>query len=135
MSPTPSDLVLVDTNLWIDFLSLPDFPERLDLEELMEGRRAATTGIVSAEVLYGARSEQDFERLAALLSRVHVLETTTAAWKTVAKLAFNLKQGGDSLPLPDLVIAAVSLHHGCSLFTRDQGFRRIPELRLYETTS
>ena len=59
------------------------------------------------------------------------LETTQAVWESVAGLAFDLKTKGESLPLPDLILAAVSLQHGCQILTRDKAFQRIPGLRLY----
>ena len=127
----PADLVLVDSNLWIDFLSVPDSRDRSELHGLMRRRLAATTGIVSAEVLYGASSNEQFERLARLMNRIHFLDTTQVVWTTVTGLAFHLKQTGEPLPLPDLIIAAVTIEHGCRLFTRDQGFQRIPELRMF----
>ena len=127
-----SSLILVDSNLWIDFLRNSTSPGRSELAELMKRRLAATTGVVSAEVLRGARSPEHFARLARLLNRVHYLDTTQAVWETVAELAFGLKLRGEALPLPDLVIGAVALQHGCQLYTLDQDFKRIPNLELYE---
>ena len=132
MRAAQSSLVLVDSNLWLDFLSLSNSPGRSELAELMKRRVAATTGVVSAEVLHGARSAEHFARLARLLNRVHYLDTTQAVWETVAELAFALKLRGEALPLPDIVIGAVALQHGCQLYTLAQDFRRIPGLELYE---
>lgn len=120
-TPT-SSLVLVDSSLWIDFLWYSTSPGRSELAELMKRRLAATTGVVSTEVLRGARSPEHFARLARLLNRVHYLDATQAVWETVAELAFALMSRGKALPLPGLVIGAVALQHGCPLYTLDQDF-------------
>ena len=88
--------------------------------------------MVSAEVLYGARSKEQFDRLADLFNQLHFLETTQAAWRVTADLAFTLKSQGETMQLPDLIIGAVALEHGCQLFTKDEAFHRISGLRLYE---
>lgn len=126
-----ANLVLVDSNLWIDFLSLADGRERSELGRLLQRRIAATTGVVSAEVLYGARSGEHFEQLGEVLGRLHFLETTRAVWHTVAELGFDLKLRGENIALPDLIIAAVSIEHGCPLYTRDDDFQRVPGLRFH----
>lgn len=126
-----ANLILVDSNLWIDFLSLADGRERSELGRLLEERVAATTGVVSAEVLYGARSKEHFDRLAEVLGRLHFLDTTKAVWQTVAALGFDLKSRGETVALPDLVVAAVSIEHGCPLYTRDDDFQRVPGLRFH----
>ena len=131
MTPTGSDFVLVDSNIWIDFLTLPSSPGGSELADLVRRRIAATTAIVSVEILYGSASEQAYERLAALMSQVHFLNTTQAVWDTVAKLSFGLKRSGEMLSLPDLIISAVALEYGCPLFTRDRAFERVSGLNLY----
>jgi predicted nucleic acid-binding protein len=132
MNRSSSDLVLVDTSIWLQFLRVPSSSEGLTLARLMNEGVVATTGIIFAEVLVGSRSRQHFDRLADPLRRMHFLETTREVWERVADLAFTLKVRGASIRLPDIIIGAVALEYGCRLFARNSDFQRIPGLRIYE---
>jgi predicted nucleic acid-binding protein len=43
-----------------------------------------------------------------------------------------LNQKGITVPLTDLLIAALSITHKCEIFTTDRHFNHMPELMIYK---
>lgn len=127
-----SDLVLVDSSMWVQYFNMPNSPEHSRVRELVLKDMAAVTGVVVAEVLHGARSEEQFDELKYIMDGVPYLETSKQVWDTVGRLTFLLKSRGATIRLPDLIIGAVAVEHGCPLFTRDGDFSRVPGLELYD---
>ena len=131
MTNSNPDLVVVDSSVWVQFLNVPDSEERHQVTGLINRGIAATTGVIVAEVLHGARSREHFRDLSEMMAGLHYLETTRRVWDSVAELTFVLKSRGATVPMPDLVIATVAMEYRCRLLTRDQSFERIPGLILY----
>ena len=117
--------------MWLQFFNRPGSPERAQVDELIARKVAATTGVVVAEILQGARSQEHLRELEDMMRGLPFLDTTRAVWEIVGELAFTLRSKGESLPIPDLAIGAVAIEYRCQLFTRDEDFRRIPGLQLY----
>jgi len=61
------------------------------------------------------------EQLAAL-EQAPLLDQT---WDRAARLGHQLARKGQSVPLPDLLIAATALLHGLPLWSVDSDFKRI----------
>ena len=89
-------------------------------------------GVVLAEILQGARSPQEFDDLHGRLSVLPYVEATQETWARVGALSFQLRQRGQMVALVDLLIAALALEHGHQVYTLDEHFQRVPELRLHE---
>ena len=54
-------MLLVDTSVWIDFLSRPGSPAARHLTTLIdEGRPLCINAVVQMEILMGVRSNKDF---------------------------------------------------------------------------
>jgi tRNA(fMet)-specific endonuclease VapC len=60
--------------------------------------------------------------------RVEVLRCDEETAVRYAELKMQLKKQGTPIPINDVWIAALSLQHGATLFTRDSDFERIPQL-------
>lgn len=125
-------MILVDSNVWIEYLRSPDGPIGRVLNALLDRREAAIAGVVFAEVLQGTRKEEDFARVERGLQSATYIETIRSAWRRAARLSIELQRQGQPVPLTDLVIAAVALEGDHQVFTSDQHFERIPGLRLYD---
>lgn len=127
-----ADGVVIDTSLWIEYFkgSIPNasFVERLVLEE-----RAVTTGLVLAELLQGVRSEQEGQMITEVFGGLPTLEITTEIWKAAGHLAWALRRQGVTVPLADVALGTLALEHDLLMFSLDQHFEHIPELRLYHT--
>jgi predicted nucleic acid-binding protein len=51
-------------------------------------------------------------------------------WVSAAKLTSELKKQGITLPMSDIIIAAVALEHNLTIMTEDQHFQQIAGLLL-----
>jgi predicted nucleic acid-binding protein len=56
---------------------------------------------------------------------------TDELWKRAGLLGLDLRRNSVILPLSDLVIAAVAIHHGMEVYSTDPHFQQIPGLRLF----
>lgn len=126
-----TNLVLADTAIWIDYFKRGLRRHRETIDRLIDSQRMATTGVIVAGVLCGSRSRTQFEEAADVLRALPILETSESVWWSVSNLSYRLKEQEDTLPLADIVIAAVAMEYDCSLFTEDADFQRIPDLCLY----
>ena len=125
-------MVIVDSNVWIHWLRTPHTDIGRELVRLLDSHQVSMAGVVLAEVLQGARGEPEFDRLRTLLAALPYLETTKQTWARAGELAMQLRGQGRLIPLTDLVIAALALEGDHQVFTLDEHFQRVPELKLYE---
>ena len=102
-------------------------PRRLSrVESVLNEGGAAVTGPIRAEVLSGARTSGQYERLrGAVRRRNRWLADPPVLWERVAEYRFALARGGFQAEIVDLAIAVAALAGGHRLLTRDRGFARI----------
>ena len=129
------DLVLVDTSMWVQFFNLPDSAERAAVDDLIDREVVATTGIIVSEVLQGARSTSHFTEIAEFMEGPRYLELTHPLWINAGALAFDMKMKGQPIPMSDVLIGVAAVEYGCSLYTGDHHFERVPGLTLYSPVS
>jgi predicted nucleic acid-binding protein len=119
-----SELFLVDTSIWLE--ALPPGRGSRELREWLDGLLAgdlvATTDIVRLELLGGARSQEEWEKLDELLSALHLLPVTEEHWRETALMGFQLRRQGITVPFTDLLIGAVALKADAALVHRDRHF-------------
>ena len=65
-----------------------------------------------------------------MLGSRSMLEMTAKTWVSAAKLSSELRKKGITLPMSDIIIAAVALEHNVTIMTVDQHFQQIPGLSL-----
>jgi predicted nucleic acid-binding protein len=123
--------VLIDTSVWVDYLSGGRGRDAAAVEELVRSSRAVTCGIVLAELLAGVRNAEQRERLSEALAGLDYVEMREQTWRRAAELAAGLRSRGRTLPMSDLIVAALALENDLSVFTADNHFRHIPGLRLH----
>lgn len=124
--------ILVDTSAWIEFFRHPHSIPASVVEELLDRDWVCTTGIVLAELLQGTRSPKEGETLLAKFEPIERLEVTFDLFVAAGELASTLRRRGAVLPLTDLIVAAVAQAQGCSIYTLDSHFLRIPHVSLYQ---
>ena len=115
----------VDTSVWI-----PYFRERGSkhgdlIDALIDEGLVHIDGIVLAELLTGAKSPAELERLASALAGLKFIPSDRAAFESVGRNGFALKRKGVSVPLSDLVIATDCLSNGLVLIEEDRHFAAI----------
>jgi predicted nucleic acid-binding protein len=119
-------MVVVDTSVWIDFFRNRSGNDNGRLEELIrENNRTAICGLILQEILQGIRDRKTFEITRKRLLFLPYLEASREVHLFAASLYRDLRTRGITVPSTDTVIAAVAIHHGFPLFTRDAHFSQI----------
>lgn len=119
-----NELFLVDTSIWLEVL--PPRRGSQDLRERIDGLLAAdaiaTTGMIRLELLGGTRPQAEWDRLGELLSALHNLPVDEDMWQEAARMGFQLRRQGISVPFTDLLIAAVAMSADSVVMHRDRHF-------------
>jgi predicted nucleic acid-binding protein len=119
-------MVVVDTSVWIDFFRNPAGEANGRLEELIrENNRTAICGLILQEILQGIRDRKSFELTRQRLLFLPYLEAPREVHLLAASLYRDLRTRGIPVPSTDTAIAAVAIHHGFPLFTRETRFSQI----------
>jgi len=117
-------MVLVDTTVWIDFLSGSPYPHVKTLENLIFNREdICLCGIVMTEVLQGIRKESEFKRTRDLLAKLIFLPMRYSVFLRSAEIYRNLRRKGITVRKPvDCMIAAVAIENDIPLLHNDKDF-------------
>lgn len=120
-----SDIVLVDTSVWIHFLRGSDVKFREHLVPLIMTDRVATTPIVIMELLRGAKSQKEYDQLSKDLAAVRSFDLSAKVWERACKLGYSLRHKGVNAPLTDTLIAVVAQEHNALLLHDDRHYEMI----------
>lgn len=119
-------LWLVDTSAWIFALRRnPSTAVSQRIAVLLAADTAATCGTVQLELLGGARDDAEFTRLGQRLRGLHYLPTEEVDWQQSARLAFDLRRRGITVPYGDVLLAALAIRHNATLLHADRDFDAI----------
>ncbi|HEX7507123.1 MAG TPA: type II toxin-antitoxin system VapC family toxin [Polyangia bacterium] len=123
-------MMIADSDVLIDFLrDRPPWAGRIELE--IKTGHLATTAINSFELLSGAKSDAEQEKVSRLLAALTVLGLTSAASERAAEVRRLLESQGQGIGMADYLIAGVCLANGGVLLTRNQDhFSRVSDLKL-----
>ena len=88
-------------------------------------------GPVLAEILQGARSVDEFDRLRVRLAALPYVASTRETWGHTGALSYQLRQQGSPVGLVDLLISALALEHDHQIYTLDDHFHRVQGLKRY----
>ena len=124
-------MIIADTSVWIPFFNRPNSQEKAVLDLLIDADDVALVGVVLAELLQGCRTPSERETLSDALSALPYFEVTISTWMRTGDLSAQLLRKGMTLPLSDLIIAALSLERECRVYSLDGHFKRIPGVSLY----
>ena len=116
-------LYLVDTSAWIWALR-EDGVEgiRSRIDELLALDQVAITPMIELELLGGAGTEKEFGVLKTRLGALHRLSVDEECWQKAARLAFDLRRRGVTVPFTDILIAAVALVDEAVILHADEDF-------------
>jgi len=113
---------LVDTSVWVEFLRGKKISIKKRLENLLDENRAAITGIILAELLTGISNEKDQRFLEECFLGLPYLEATREIFAVAGKMGATLRKKGVTLPITDLLIAALAKAHTLTVLTLDNHF-------------
>ena len=116
---------LVDTSIWVEFLRGEKTAIKKRLENLLDENRAVVTGIILAELLTGIANEKEQRFLEECFLGLPFLEATREIFATAGKMGAVLRKKGITMPLSDLLIAALAKTHSLTVLTQDNHFQTL----------
>lgn len=125
----PSQKILVDTCVWIDFFRGTESLYRAELRNLLHSRRVILCGVVVAELLQGIRQGRQRKELSRAVAGFPYQEMTRDIWIDAGILGARLNAIGHPIPMSDLAIAALALQQDLAVFTFDKHFDHVAQLR------
>lgn len=118
-------MILVDSSVWIDFLSSSPSPAGAELRRMInDAEPFALAGVVVTEVLQGLK--RDVSRIEHYLSQWDMLEPSGfSTYREAAVLFRAARAKGIAVTTIDVLIAAIALERSATVFTLDKDFSRI----------
>lgn len=110
---------LVDASVWAEFLRGGKAAVRERVEKLLDGNRAAVTGVVLAELLAAIGDEKERRFLEECLLGLPFLEADRAAFAAAGRMGAALREKGIPAPLSGLLLLALARAHGLTVLTLD----------------
>ena len=131
-------MYLIDTSVWICYFREKDTEGTRLFEEILDrGYPFGITSEIYQEVLLGASSENDFEKLEEYLGtqRFYPPQSAVESYREAAFLYFRCRRDGVTVRSTiDCIIARICIERDLLLLHEDRDFlnmsRIIPELRL-----
>ncbi|MBI4197698.1 MAG: PIN domain-containing protein, partial [Chloroflexi bacterium] len=111
--------VLIETSIWITHLHRRNQVLQSAVTELIRSGQAVTCGAVVTELVSGESQSNAQERILTALGGLRYLECTYETWLNAGRVGAQLRAQGAGIPLPDLLIAALAIQHGCAIYTLD----------------
>ena len=127
--------VIPDTSAWIQYFRVGGSPEALAIRSLLVSGRVILVGVVYAELMRGARNQEQLEILQDTLQSLPYIETDKDTWTLTGKILNSLDRSGERIPVTDALIAAIAIQNNLSVYTQDDHFNRVSDLRLYEPSA
>jgi len=122
--------ILPDTCAWIDFFAGKDTAVANLVADALRNAPIFTCGPVLSELLQGARGERDREAVLEAHRALEYADATPAVWVRAGDLAATLRRSGTTVPLSDLLIAAIAIEQRLEIITADRHFGMIPGVRI-----
>jgi len=122
-------IILLDTSVLIDALNARAEIRSFLQDHLRAGNTLACCAITIAEVYAGMRPHEA-PATSEFLDALDYYETTRATARRAGNLKAAWSRKGQTLSLPDVLIAAVALEHSLALATANRKHFPMPELKL-----
>ena len=124
-------MILFDTNVLIDYWRKPKELLKLNISP----DKFAICGVVKAELLHGAKTNEETNSLLKFFNSFNLLYTDEYDFEGVGFMLQTLRENGITLPLADVMIAFCAIKYDVPLWTQDGHFKLIqglyPELSFY----
>lgn len=118
--------ILIDSSIWIQWLSPQASGElKRAMEALLATDRAVINEMIRLEVIGGARSAGEFEKVRGDFEAIRCIETKPRVWQKAEDLSFLLGRRGQRVAAADVLIAAGAICHGAPLWHADRDFERV----------
>ncbi|MBI4385936.1 MAG: PIN domain-containing protein [Elusimicrobia bacterium] len=127
--------ILVDSSVWVEMFRMADFPEVQALGRLSQEGLLCTNGLIRAEILSGARSQKQFDKLNDLFSALTLLADPPDLWDKIAKARYRLARKGFQAGIADLIVGVSAAYHRKPLWTLDKAFLQLKVVLGFELFS
>jgi len=119
--------VLVDSSVWIDFLSGTSSTQTQQLEALIQQREdLCICGPILAEVLQGVTDQAEYLRIKKEFSHLIYLGNDSSTFELAASVYREMRQHGITIrKTMDCIIAAIAMQSGVHLLQSDRDFAHI----------
>ena len=81
-----------------------------------------TFGMIRLEILGGAKTEKEFDRLKSRLGALEEISIDAKLWESAGKLSFDLRRKGLTIPYTDILIASAAIRSKSILLHADSHF-------------
>ncbi len=122
-------MIVADTSVWVAALRRRSSREARHLEALLDGDQVALAAPIRVELLSGA-SRRDRPRLRRTLSALPVFFPSDHTWKLVEDWVERAGDANQRFGFADLLIGALAVEHGASIWSLDADFDRMERLKL-----
>lgn len=124
-------MVLVDSSVWIDLLRNRPTQQTQRLRELLKSNQAAIAPVIYQEILQGASSLENFERLREYFSSLPFILPLDPidTYENAGELYARCRRSGITPRSPhDCLIACIAIEHGAPLLHDDKDFASIARI-------
>lgn len=126
----------IDSSVWIPYFREGKSAYGELIDELVEDNRVHINGLVIAELLIGARSPAEIDRLSSALAGLKLVPSGRASFESAGRNGYALKKKSVTVPLTDVIIATDCIDHGLVLIESDKHYAVIAAnlpLKRYES--
>lgn len=124
----PATDLMPDTCAWVDFFRGRKTHLAAAVEQALLNGSIVTCGVVLYELTQGIKSPAEQAVMQSAFRAVPMLEFSGDQWCEAGRLAATLRAQGQTLPMSDILIAVLAMHHGATVLTEDRHFSTIPGL-------
>ena len=117
-------MILIDTNLLIDYLRGTDF----SLNDIIDKESPAICGIVLAELLHGVNSDKERQLISDAISDFEWISIDDWIWRSVGDNLNLLRKNGLKVPFQDAVLATLCIEKNLKIATGDKHFKDISDV-------
>jgi len=122
--------VLIDSSVWINYFRKGKSKVEEHVNLLLDKDRVSLCGMVELEILQGLR-ENEQVIIQDLFSVLHYIDAQRSDFINAGLILNDLRKKGITIPSSDCLIAAQCIHHKLTLFTLDNDFKQVRNLKLF----
>ncbi len=123
--------VIIDTSVWVEYFNSKNQEIVTKVKSLIENERTVLCGIILSELIAGIRRQKDEHIIIDALDALPYIETSRQSWILAGRIARELSEKGNKIPLTDLIVAAIAIENDCEIFTFDTHFDLVTKCKKF----
>ena len=119
-------MTLIDSSAWIEYYRREGKEEYKSwISNAIQNNLASINGIIQVEILTFTKTEHEYDAIASDFAGLHYLHLDESVFQKAAKIGFDLRRRGITVPGTDLIIAACALQSNAELMHFDAHYNYI----------